>query len=291
MALDRTWYNTLLNDDGSNTVGSSWDKEDVDALMDAVDAEIVRLDADIAGGAGAPTEQTTTATGTQNNFSLSGRFTYLRCNNASAVTFTGFTVGGSAPQAGDRVIIDNVGSSTVKVAYQDSGSTAAHRAITPSTAGQIVGGTGRMECVYDDSTDRWREAVIEPGAPISFTPVLGGSVSTSGQVYGSQTGLYQQRGREFFATVQLGLTTKGTISGILQIQGLPLAPTGVVNFTVTYWEALVTGLTFLAGINGGGGNITLYGVKGSAVTTSVTLDTNDIGNTSLIRGATQYIID
>jgi hypothetical protein len=44
MALDRTWYNTLVNDDGTNTVGSVWDKTDVDALMNAVDAEIVRLD-------------------------------------------------------------------------------------------------------------------------------------------------------------------------------------------------------------------------------------------------------
>ena len=42
MALDRTWYNTLVDDDGSNTVGSVWDKADVDALMDAVDAELVR---------------------------------------------------------------------------------------------------------------------------------------------------------------------------------------------------------------------------------------------------------
>lgn len=44
MALDRTWYNTLVNDDGSGMTGSVWDKEDVDALMDAIDAEIARLD-------------------------------------------------------------------------------------------------------------------------------------------------------------------------------------------------------------------------------------------------------
>jgi hypothetical protein len=44
MALDRTWYNSLVDDDGSGMTGSVWDKADVDSLMDAVDAEIARLD-------------------------------------------------------------------------------------------------------------------------------------------------------------------------------------------------------------------------------------------------------
>ena len=44
MALDRAWYNTLIDDDGSGLTGSVWDKADVDALMDAIDAEIARLD-------------------------------------------------------------------------------------------------------------------------------------------------------------------------------------------------------------------------------------------------------
>jgi hypothetical protein len=43
MALDRTWYNTLVDDDGSGLTGSVWDKADVDSLMDAVDAELARL--------------------------------------------------------------------------------------------------------------------------------------------------------------------------------------------------------------------------------------------------------
>jgi hypothetical protein len=39
MALDRTWYNSLIDDDGSGLTGSVWDKADVDALMDAIDTE------------------------------------------------------------------------------------------------------------------------------------------------------------------------------------------------------------------------------------------------------------
>jgi len=44
MALDRTWYNALVDDDGSNTVGTVWGKDDIKNLLDSVDAEIGRLD-------------------------------------------------------------------------------------------------------------------------------------------------------------------------------------------------------------------------------------------------------
>lgn len=40
MALDRTWYNTLKDDDGSGLTGSVWDKEDVNQLMNAIDAQL-----------------------------------------------------------------------------------------------------------------------------------------------------------------------------------------------------------------------------------------------------------
>jgi hypothetical protein len=48
MALDRTWYNSLVDDSGDGISGSVWDKADVDALMDAIDAEIARLDGRIS---------------------------------------------------------------------------------------------------------------------------------------------------------------------------------------------------------------------------------------------------
>lgn len=44
MALNRTWYNSLIDDDGSGLTGSVWDKADVNALMNAIDAELARLD-------------------------------------------------------------------------------------------------------------------------------------------------------------------------------------------------------------------------------------------------------
>lgn len=54
MALDRTWYNTLIDDDGSGLTGSVWDKADVDSLMDAIDAELGRVEALHGGGGFVP---------------------------------------------------------------------------------------------------------------------------------------------------------------------------------------------------------------------------------------------
>jgi len=45
MALNRTWYNALVDDDGSNTVGTVWGKDDIKNLLDSVDAEITRIGA------------------------------------------------------------------------------------------------------------------------------------------------------------------------------------------------------------------------------------------------------
>lgn len=168
MALDRSVFSVFVDDDGSGTTGTILTKAAyASAFLDPVDAEIARLDADIAGaGGGAFTEQTTTATGAQNNFNLTAHLTYLRCTGAAPV-FTGFTVLSSAPAAGDRVIIACLGT-TARVADQDTGSTAAYRAIHPSVRGQIVGVNGSIEYAYDDTTDRWRMVRVEPGKPIAI---------------------------------------------------------------------------------------------------------------------------
>jgi hypothetical protein len=42
--ISRTWYNTLVNDDGSGLTGSIWDKEDVNQLIIATDAAIAGVE-------------------------------------------------------------------------------------------------------------------------------------------------------------------------------------------------------------------------------------------------------
>lgn len=43
MALDRTWYNTLVDDSGSGLDGTIWNKAAVDSLMDVIDAALATL--------------------------------------------------------------------------------------------------------------------------------------------------------------------------------------------------------------------------------------------------------
>jgi len=182
-----------------------------------------------AAPASAPTEETTTSTGTVNNHDLNARYTYLRCNNATALTLTGFTVLGSAPTGGDIVIIDNVGSSTVKVTNQDSGSTAANRIITPSANGQIIGANGRMIAVYDTTTDRWRCDVIAAGSAISVAHGDCTFVSGSGTWTVSSTGFvlsYVQQGNLVFYNVFVAISSTSIATSYLGIRVSSLLPGG-----------------------------------------------------------------
>jgi len=55
----------------------------------------------------------------------------------------------------------------------------------------------------------------------TFTPVLGGAGGTSGQTYGLQGGNYVKIGDRVFIDANTSLQAKGTITGNLQVQGLP----------------------------------------------------------------------
>jgi hypothetical protein len=85
MALDRTWYNTLVDDDGSGLTGSVWDKADVNSLMNAIDAEFARTDSSSGwvpsltaydgGAAGAYVNQNAIAARSGSVCTFSGRMT------------------------------------------------------------------------------------------------------------------------------------------------------------------------------------------------------------------------
>lgn len=164
------------------------------------------------------TEQTTSSTGAQHNFDLNAKLTFLRCTGA-APSFSGFTVLGSAPTAGCRVIIHCIGSTSAKVTNQDTNSTAANRIISPSSTGQIVGVNGTIELIYDDTTDRWRVDDVHPGQPISVAFSAGNFTASAGDwtltspdqiVY-----RYQQEGtRVFFEFNFSNTTVSSTPSGL-----------------------------------------------------------------------------
>jgi hypothetical protein len=169
---------------------------------------------------GRPVEETTAVTGAQNDYDLDSPFTYLRCTGAAPV-FTGFTVAGSAPTAGDRVILDCLGT-TLKVSDQ-TGSVAANQIICEATQGQIVGANGRLLCVYDGTVDRWRATVLSPGDWIDVTHAAGnftgnGAMTWTVEAADQLNFKYQQRGKSLTVILQLAATAVGgTPNSTLQV--------------------------------------------------------------------------
>lgn len=159
------------------------------------------------------TEQATSATGTQNNFDLNAANATLYCTGAAPV-FTGFTVGGAAPATGARVVLVNAGSGTVRVAKEDSGSTAAHRITSPSARGQIVGVNGSITLVYLGVPSRWDVVVVEPGAPITIPYTAGDFTATGSMTWTVDSGdvqalRYLQQGNQLTLTLLIAASTTG----------------------------------------------------------------------------------
>lgn len=126
-----------------------------------------------------------------------------------------------------------------------------------------------------------------------WTPVIGGAGGTSGQTYTTQTGHYVKIGQLVTAQFVVTLSAKGTITGNVQIQGLPFtALSGLSVSSAEFdWANLATNWfsVFAAGAIGGGTAITVKGNKDSAgAVSAATLTTADLGNTSSLTGTIVY---
>lgn len=193
------------------------EKESTLMLMQSVDS---------TSAEGNPVTQTTTLTGTQNNFVLAGRFTYLRCTGVTDVIFTGFNVLGRQPLAGDRVIIENLTAGTLRVSSSDVGSTLAYRLLCPSTRGQIVGFHGKIELVYDGVQSHWIIRNVFVGQTIS--PAFNAANFTAIAPFTWTVGIldvvtfaYKQNGRLLTIYLTLVNTTPGGTAGNALLIALP----------------------------------------------------------------------
>jgi hypothetical protein len=65
----------------------------------------------------------------------------------------------------------------------------------------------------------------------TWTPVIGGVTSESGQTYTTQSAYYTKIGRIVHCNAYIVLATKGTITGNLKIKGLPFTSRTGANFT------------------------------------------------------------
>jgi hypothetical protein len=206
MAIART---TIVDDDGSLTTGTIWNNAWKTEFYDQIDAAIA------AGGV----VQTTTSTGTQNNFALTTGATLLRCNNASLLTLTGLSAGVD----GQRITIVSIGAGQVDVSHQDAGSTAANRLINCATVGKtsLAAGTGVATYQYDATTARWRLLSHDQGAWI--TPAYAaGTYTTDAGTWTVDAGdvisfKYKLSGRTLTVSIRLDTTTVATNPGELRV--------------------------------------------------------------------------
>jgi len=124
----------------------------------------------------------------------------------------------------------------------------------------------------------------------TWTPVIGGSTSESGQAYSGQTGYYTKVGRLVTASFRVVLSTRGTITGNVAIKGLPFTADSQIGYGAgtTLWEALAIGWSsiFLV-VNQNTTFATLEGVKSAGIA-SIKLASADLDNTSQFNGSITY---
>lgn len=126
----------------------------------------------------------------------------------------------------------------------------------------------------------------------TWTPVLGGSTSESGQSYSTQAGTYVRIGKMVMARFSVVLSAKGTITGSLVIKGLPFASSNLSGIrggaSVGYFSTLAINVVSLF-LQSNQNTTALYiSYLTGASNTPTDADTTLIGNSSRIDGTVVY---
>jgi hypothetical protein len=219
--LDRTWYNTLVDDNGSGTTGTIWNKAAVDALMDTVDAALApvlanpsSVDFTIDKNMPAIVEHYTGSTTkarilmpVPDMVTLSENMSYpggnwVRDDPAKTGMFMNMSSGGCSIGT-----IDAQPPRSFLGVYSDG-------RVMLEAGARLVFPVTQVPSTDPTSLDDYREG--------NFTPYWSGNGGQSGQVYQIQEGTYTKIGRLVRCFGRLYLTTVGTISGsTVGIAGLP----------------------------------------------------------------------
>ena len=117
----------------------------------------------------------------------------------------------------------------------------------------------------------------------TWTPVIGGSGGTSGQAYTTQAGAYVKLGKLVWYSATAVLSTEGTITTDVQIQGLPFTAENTANLfplAPVRFSGLATNWINIVGyVNPNTTTITFEGTQAAAAAMSK-LSAADIGNTT-----------
>jgi len=215
MPIDRGPFNALVDDDGSNTIGTVWNKSKIQGVI-----------LDPADAAFNPAVQTTVLVGTQNNFVLTSgsMFLTLFCNNATDLLITGIV-----PWAvGQRLRIVSIGAGHVYLGHQYVASIATNRLMNACTsaATPLAAGVGSAEYQYDGTAQRWRLAVHQQGAPIPYAMVWTAQLTNPVLGNGNIAAAYILSGRSMDVFFQVGIGSTTTQGSGLWLFSLPIALAG-----------------------------------------------------------------
>ena len=116
----------------------------------------------------------------------------------------------------------------------------------------------------------------------TWTPTFAGTGGNSGQVYATQDGTYTKVGRLVTFTANVSLTTLGTITGFVRIDGLPFTPQAVPGSRPATTHATGTTITTLPASDVYGGNafMYLYKISQTNPTAATQLSQGDLTNTT-----------
>ena len=207
MALDRTWFNSLVDDDGSGSVGTIWNKAAVDSLMDAVDVLAETVPA------------TLTTTGSVNDWApgLQGH-TLTRWSGAADLSISGLAGGVVGQQ---WTFLNQSATALALFNHNNAASASANRfrnvALAAYTA---VAPGGAITYQYDGVA--WYQIAFEQGAWITpvynaanFTSNTGTWTVEAGDLSGNFS--YRLSGRSVTVTWYIQSTSVSGSPGVLKI--------------------------------------------------------------------------
>ena len=200
MAIDRAPWNALVDDDGSNLVGSIWNKAAIKTvLLDPIEAMTANV-------------VTVTATGTVHNLACgpASLVTVIKCDNAADLTITGFAFTTPA-RAGDLVYVQKrAETGLVYLANNDPGSTVKLLNLAATGPTPLSSSYGRATYVFEAGL--WVLHHHEQGAWITPPFVAGNFLGLTLDPGDVKINRYALRGRTLHWTIDIddGVTAAGT---------------------------------------------------------------------------------
>lgn len=147
--------------------------------------------------------------------------------------------------------------------------------------GQIAFPSTQNPSTNANTLDDYKEGV--------WTPVIGGSSGQSGQAYSTQLGDYCKIGQLVFAGFVVVLSTLGTITGNVELQGLPFVVGSPRCVCSLNWSGFTTPIAILqGGVLTGSSNMFIRYLTTTSVAFNGVLVQADLSNTTAMSGCIMY---